>query len=195
MALQHHSRSQRVSRYVKSRNPKILATLYRSISRPLLKYAVPVWCPALTTLQDSLERVQRRFTRFCLGLPRRALINHDNDIAYSDRCIQLGLPFLNNRLHFLSLMFVVKCLYNNFDVPINDCIGINSRHVNTVKFHHLRARTNAAHHSLIHRFPRLWEALPLSVKDTVVFGLSQFNNSLRDHLLTPGIQANVIRVT
>ena len=83
-------------------------------------------------------------------------------------------------------MFVVKCLYNKFDIPIGDYLVVNSRHTDSVKFHHQRARANAAHHSLFHRFPRLWESLPRCVTDTLVFGLSSFMNSLRKHLLMPG---------
>ena len=169
-----------LGRVIKSRNTKILTTLYCSISRPL-EYAAPVWCPALSTQQDILERVQRRFTRFCLGLPRRALFNSDREMCYTDRCFQLGLPLLNNRIHFLAILFVVKCLHNKFDLPIDNVVVVNP-----VKFQHQRARTNAAHHSLFNRFPRLWDALPSEVKDAIVFSLSTFTKLLRDHLLVPG---------
>ena len=33
-----------IGRVVKTRDPKILISLYRSISRPILEYASPVWC-------------------------------------------------------------------------------------------------------------------------------------------------------
>ena len=124
-----------IGRLVKTRDPKILISLYRSISRPILEYASPVWCPVLTTQQEMLEKVQRRFTRFCLGLPRKALINSNSEIVYSDRCVKLGLPFLNNRIYFLSIVFVIKCLYNIFDIPI-DLIPVNRRHTEVIKFTH-----------------------------------------------------------
>ena len=76
-----------IGRVVKTRDPKILISLYRSISRPILEYASPVWCPVLTTQQEMLEKVQRRFTRFCLGLPRKALINSNSEIL----CIPIGV--------------------------------------------------------------------------------------------------------
>ena len=79
-----------IGRVVKTRNPYILTLLYRSISRPILEYAALVWCPVLSTQQKTLEKVQRRFTRFCLGLPRRVLIDSVNEIEYSDRCVKLG---------------------------------------------------------------------------------------------------------
>ena len=45
-----------LGRVIKSRNTKILTTLYCSISRPLLEYAAPVWCPALSTQQDTFGK-------------------------------------------------------------------------------------------------------------------------------------------
>ena len=113
-----------IGRVVKTRDPKILISLYRSISRPILEYAAPVWCPVLTTQQEMLDNVQRRFTCFCLGLPRRALTNSDSEIEYSDRCVKLGLPFLNNIINFLSIVFVIKwlktylCYLYNFKVLV-----------------------------------------------------------------------------
>ena len=122
---------------------------------------------------------QRRFTRSCLGLPRRASLNSVNIIDCFTRCAQLGLPLLINRLYFLSISFVVKCLYNSFDVNISNYIQINTRHTDTVKFHHQSSRTNAFHHSLFIRFPRIW--------DQIIFGYKPFINALRKYILTPGV--------
>ena len=61
------------------------------------------------------------------------------------------------------ISFVIKCLYNCFDIDVHRCIKVDTRHVETVKFHHQRSRGNALHHSLFYRFPRLWEGLPLNV--------------------------------
>ena len=38
--------------------------------------------------------------------PRRALFNSDREMCYTDRCFQLGLPLLNNTIHFLAILFV-----------------------------------------------------------------------------------------
>ena len=104
-------------------------------------------------------------------------------MLYTDRCFQLGLPLLNNRINFLAILFVVKCLHNKFDLPIDNIVVVNPRHSNVVKFQHQRARTNAAHHSL---FNRLWDALTSEVKDAIVFSLSSFTKLRRDNLLVPG---------
>ena len=40
----------------------------------------------------------------------------------------------------------------------------------------------------VYRFPRLWEVLPADAdKDAVIYGLFLFINSLRKHLLVPGL--------
>ena len=74
-----------------------------------------------------------------------------------------------------------------FDIPSIDLIPVNRRHTEVIKFTHQMARSNAAHHSLFYRFPRLWEVLPTDVKETVIYSLSLFVNSFRKHLLVPGL--------
>ena len=49
------------------------------------------------------------------------------------------------------------------------------------------SRTNAFHHSLFIRFPRIWDSLPVDVKDQMIFGYKPFINALRKHILTPGV--------
>ena len=61
------------------------------------------------------------------------------------------------------------------------------RHTDTVKFHHQSSRTNAFRHSLCIRFPRIWDSLPVDVKDQIIVGYKPFINALRKHLLTPGV--------
>ena len=86
----------------------------------------------------------------CIHGLRSEGVNSDNEISYPARCIQLGLPFLLNRIHFLSISFVIKCLCNCFDIDVHRYIKVNTRHVETVKFHHQRSRTNALHTCIIH---------------------------------------------
>ena len=94
--------------------------------------------------------------------------------------------YLSSISYFLSITFVIKCLYNKFDINTDTVIPINCIHIESVKFVHHRARSNAAHHSLFHRFPRLWDELPACIKYTIIHSLSSFTNSLRNHLLVPG---------
>lgn len=44
--------------------------LYKSLVRPIIEYAVPVWCPFLVKDIVLLEKVQRRASRLALGQKR-----------------------------------------------------------------------------------------------------------------------------
>ena len=44
-------------------------TLYLAVVRPALGYATQVWCPQTVKLIEKLERIQRRATKYILGLP------------------------------------------------------------------------------------------------------------------------------
>ena len=129
-----------------------------------------------------MEKVQRRFTRCCFGLPRRHIhINNKDNIEYSERCTRLGLPLLMNRLEFLSISFAAKCLCRKFDIPILNYLALNTRHLNTVKFWHLQSRTNAFYQSLFVRFPRIWDSLVLNTRNSILYDITPFLTNLRKH--------------
>ena len=44
--------------------------LYKSLVRPILEYAAPLWCSFLVKDIGSLEKVQRRALRLALGQKR-----------------------------------------------------------------------------------------------------------------------------
>ena len=50
-----------------SRKPAFLRKFFVSYNRPTLEYAAPVWSPSSIAMCDTLERVQRRFTKRTKG--------------------------------------------------------------------------------------------------------------------------------
>ena len=54
-------------RTVGSKNRKIFSMLYKSLVRPILEYACPVWSPYLVKEKLAVEKVQRRASRIALG--------------------------------------------------------------------------------------------------------------------------------
>ena len=95
-----------------SSNPSAFSTLYKSLVRPVLEYATPVWNPYLVKDVLALERVQRRASRLALGQKR-------GEMDYEDRLGVLKWPTLETRRLFLSLVECDKIVFDmnklNFD--------------------------------------------------------------------------------
>ena len=84
-------------------NTNVFSMLYKSLVRPILKYAVPVWCPYLVKDIHTLENVQRRVSRLALNQCKGYM-------SYEDRCKLLKWPILSDRRIYLSLAECYKIL-------------------------------------------------------------------------------------
>ena len=82
-------------------NVNVFSTLYLSLVRPILEYAVPVWCPYLVKDILALESIQIRALRL-------ALKQHKGEMPYVDRCKLLKWPSLADRRNYLSLIEYYK---------------------------------------------------------------------------------------
>ena len=56
-----------IKRSVGTADTNVFSMLYKSLARPILEYAVPVWCPYLVKDIHALENVQRRASRLALN--------------------------------------------------------------------------------------------------------------------------------
>ena len=83
-----------ITRSVGIANTKVFSMLYKSLVRPILEYAVPVWCPYLVKDIHALECVQRRASRLALNQRK------PGEMSYEDRCqlLKTGLPYVNGEL-------------------------------------------------------------------------------------------------
>ena len=59
-----------LKRTVRNKNMKNLTILYKTLVRPILEYASPVWSPRLAKDIREVEKVQRRASRIALGQRR-----------------------------------------------------------------------------------------------------------------------------
>ena len=59
---------------------------------------------------QSIEAVQRRFTRFCFSF------QETNSLSYHEQLAILSLSPLYNRVVYLSFSFVVKFLHGFYDI-------------------------------------------------------------------------------
>ena len=101
--------------------------LYKSLVRPHLEYASPVWSPYLKKHQIFLENVQRRATK---------LIKNLSQLSYKERLLQLGLPSLEYRRMRADMLQVYKIL-NNINLPSTNDLLITA-YCNRTRGHNLK---------------------------------------------------------
>ena len=94
-------------------NVEAFSTLYKTLVRPILEYAVPVWCPYLVKDILALEKVQRRASRLALGQRR-------GDMEYEDRLKILNWPTLEKRRHYISLVECYKTVFSLNGLNLSD---------------------------------------------------------------------------
>ena len=87
-----------------SSNPGGFSTLYKSLVRPVLDYAAPVWHPYLPKDVLALEKVQRRASRPALG-------QNLGEMEYEDSLRKLKWPTLQTRRLFRSLVECYKIAF------------------------------------------------------------------------------------
>ena len=66
----------------------IFSQIFKTLVRPHLEYAAPVWSPHLISQKELIENVQRRATKMVPGL---------SDLPYPERLRKLKLPTLAYR--------------------------------------------------------------------------------------------------
>lgn len=92
-----------------------LKTLFCTLVRSILEYAVPIWAPYHVVHVIRLERVQKQFIRFALRqLPWNDPMNLPD---YPSRCMLISLDTLSTRRLKLQQMFVFDLLEGNIDCP------------------------------------------------------------------------------
>ncbi len=76
-------------------------TLYLTLVRSQVGYATQVWSPQSVDFISRLERVQRRASKFILGLPFLC------DASYDERLNKLNLPPISYWHEYLDMMLLL----------------------------------------------------------------------------------------
>ena len=133
-----------------------MVKLYVSLVRSQLLYCTQIWRPHLTKHILTIERVQRRATKYILN---------DYTSCYKTRLLKLNLLPLMYMFELQDLLFAIKSIKS----PTNQ-FNIN----NYIKFSTISTRSeasnklkppchinNTSRHSYFHRIPYLWNAMPI----------------------------------
>lgn len=150
-----------------------LKSLYCSLVRSILEYAVPVWAPYHSTLSSKIERVQKCFVRYGLRLlPWR---NPNSLPDYTERCRLIDLELLSSRRVKLQRLFIFDVLMSNIDCPeLLQLININVpyRRLRNHQFISLpRSRTTYGYYNpfltCMREFNNVSEAFDFNISKTI----------------------------
>ena len=175
------SKANRMLGYVKRasydmREPKSRKILYLALVRSKLGYCSQVWAPQTVGDILSLERIQRRATKFILSLPFRT------EITYVQRLCRLNLVPLTYWHEYLDLMFLFKHITEKSDPNI--VIKIPTR-ITRHTFSHSklivvsRSKTVSHQNSFYVRSARTWNSLPAYIINCT--SVSQFKSNLLNY--------------
>jgi hypothetical protein len=106
-----HKRANLILRCFITRDILSLTNAFKVYVRPILEYCSVVWCPHLVKDIDSIEKVQRRFTKRLPGM---------NNMTYYQRLRALGLESLELRRIRIDLLFTYKIMFGLVDLNRSD---------------------------------------------------------------------------
>ena len=167
-----------IKRSLGNDNRYAFSCLFESLVRPTLEYAAPVWSPYQKKDIESLEKVQRRASRF-------ALKQKHGEMSYEDRCrFILNWKTLEKSREFLSLVQCCKIVFGIDSLSFLDffeltkCSRTWANH--DYKLYVKVAILNCYKYSFFVRIVNAWNNLP---KDVVCAGsLTLFCNRLRIYM-------------
>jgi hypothetical protein len=103
-----------IFRILKTKDVKIYTKAFITLVRPILEYAVVVWCPQHSKDINLVENGLRSYTR---RLYKRCRLPTD---TYRNRLRYLELQSLEERRVVQDLIFIYKLLCHNVDLDMHD---------------------------------------------------------------------------
>jgi hypothetical protein len=136
-------------------------TLYLTLVRSQVGYATQVWSPQSVELISRLERVQRRASKYILGLPFLC------EASYEQRLKKLKLLPISYWHEYLDMMFLFKVSCGAINLPrsVLPTQNLNARTTRSVQPNCLQFRTKKCYtatyqQSYTIRSTRIWNTLP-----------------------------------
>ena len=94
-----------------------IITGYKTMIRPTIEYACPVWNPHQQYLSNKLKKIQRNVSRRILG----------SSIEYNEPLEYLGWPSLFSRRDFLSIVQLFKFINGFSKVNLHDYLQFSRK--------------------------------------------------------------------
>ena len=152
----------------------VTLNLYKALIRPIAEYSSPLWSPFYKSHIESVERIQRKFTRYAMHYP---LLN------YKERCEIINLLPLSFRREMADIKLLYKSMYKtNFSNNVSELVKTyipnprlrSSRKGLLLQPQQLRTETYRGFYT--NRIVTLWNQLPPTLR--VDQSLSVFVNEL-----------------
>ena len=152
------------------RDRDFLKFMYTTYIRPILESNTQIWSPYLLCDIDSLERVQKRFTKSLPGL---------RNVEYRQRLATLNLDSLESRRIFFDLTLLFKICNRLIDIDFSKLFEFSTANTrgHNLKLNVKFSRLNARKYFFCNRVISIWNDLPGNVVESET--LTQFKNKMK----------------
>ncbi len=136
-----------------NRSPKFLMDMYKTFVRSRLEYATSVWSPSSALNIQTIESVQRKFTRRLPGM---------GALSYAERLIATNLESLEFRRIQYDLVLVYKIIHRLIALNFDDYFKLarsTATRGHAFKLETSRCRTNIGKDFFAHRVIPIWNSL------------------------------------
>ena len=149
--------------------------VFKTYIRPLLEYNTHIWSPHLIRDINTVENVQRRFTKFLPGMRNR---------PYTARLERLELESLEVRRIRYDLIFFYKMVNGVMDVDVSEFVSFNTNNTrgHAFKVNSMFSRLNCRKYFFVNRTINLWNSLPANIAESE--SLAIFKNKIVTYDLT-----------
>ena len=184
MVKKANQRAALIHRSFLSTNTNNLILAFKTYVRPLLEYASSVWNPSQINLINSIESVQKKFTKRLPGL---------SDCSYADRLRILNLQSLEHRRLQFDLVTCFNIIHRNTCLEPNDFFIFSTN--DRSRGHPYRliiplAKSNIKRHSFSCRIIHPWNSLTSALvtnPNTQNFKNNLKHINLNKYLIHPSI--------
>ena len=153
-----------IRRSVGTANTTTFSLLYKTLVRPLLEYAAPVWNPYLVKDIHAIESVQRRASRLA---PRQKR----GDMSYEERCDTLHWPSFSSRRTYSSLVECYKIVFGLSHLDFEEFFQFakvkSTRANHSYKLYCKLSRINCFKYSFFNNVISYWNNRPLALRGHV----------------------------